>query len=290
MKIVLATTMVDAPEAVRIGEEIKKLGHELEMYDARQFEIEISDGNLNVPGLTDRNPDVVIVRGILRHLKPIASLVKRLRNQGVKVFDNNFLMHKYSISKVTDLIKLSMSGIPVPDTYYVGSWDEFPAACAKVGYPAVIKSVRSGQGARVFKVDSEKELEDLIKQAQVDEKKSKNYIIQKFFDYKLDLRVLVIGQKMYAMQRIPREGDFRANFSLGGSVVKHDLTEAERELALKAMDAVEMSVAGVDILVGKDGSMVILEVNHTAGMKGMESATGENITKVYVEHAIASAK
>src|SRR5690606_31539313 len=119
-------------------------------------------------------------------------------------------------------------------TKYVRTWEEYSAACDGLSYPTIVKSIRSGQGTGVFKVDTKEELEKFLSQMQDADKSPKNYILQKFFDYELDLRVLVIGDKMFSMQRIPREGDFRANFSLGGTVKKHELTQEQKELALKA--------------------------------------------------------
>jgi glutathione synthase/RimK-type ligase-like ATP-grasp enzyme len=100
----------------------------------------------------------------------------------------------------------------------------------------------------------------------------------------------VIGERVFAMRRIPGEGEFRANFSLGGSVELFDLDEAGVSLSKSAMKSIGMSVGGVDILITSDNRRYVLEVNHTAGMLGMEKATGENITKIYVEHALKNAK
>jgi glutathione synthase/RimK-type ligase-like ATP-grasp enzyme len=92
------------------------------------------------------------------------------------------------------------------------------------------------------------------------------------------------------MRRIPGEGEFRANFSLGGSVELFDLDEAGKKMAMKALKAVGLSIGGVDMLITEDNKRYILEVNHTAGFIGMELATSTNIGKIWVEHAIASAK
>jgi ribosomal protein S6--L-glutamate ligase len=62
------------------------------------------------------------------------------------------------------------------------------------------------------------------------------------------------------------------------------------ELSRKAIEAVELQIAGVDVLIDKEGKKYILEVNHTPGMAGMEQATGKNIAKIYVEYALSHAK
>jgi len=85
-------------------------------------------------------------------------------------------------------------------------------------------------------------------------------------------------------------GDFRANFSLGGTVEPFLLTDADKKLSITALNAIGMSVGGVDILIDKMNNRYILEVNHTAGFVGMEKATNKNIGKIFVEHAFKNAK
>lgn len=289
MKITLITTLPGLVENTRIKEEVEKLGHEFTSVVLDDFEFAIKDNNLSVTGLTDLKADVVIVRGVFSSIKTIAAIVKKLKGRGIRVFDNNFLEHRYSIDKVTDIVKLSLNGIPTPNTYYSRDWADYPKFGDKLGYPVVLKSTRMGKGAGVFKADSREELDQLIENLNSEDKNAKSYIMQEFVDYKYDLRVLVIGERVYCMRRIPGEGEFRANFSLGGAVELFDLDEEGKQLALKALNSIGMSCGGVDVLIDKDDNRYILEVNHTAGMLGMEQATGENITRIYVEHAINSA-
>jgi len=92
------------------------------------------------------------------------------------------------------------------------------------------------------------------------------------------------------MRRIPAKNEFRANFSLGGSVELFDPQPKTIKLAHQALKAVDMTIAGVDVLITQDNKQYILEVNHTAGFVGMEKATGKNIAKIWLEHAIKTAK
>jgi len=290
MKISLITTLPSLVENKRIEEEVRNLGHEFELIDLGNFNFFIRDGKVNVPQLEGLSTDIIIMRGIFNSIKAISVVVGRLREKGAKIFDNNFLEHRYSIDKVTDLIKLSNAAISVPNTVYVREFKEYKSAIEKVGFPVVIKSSRMGKGANVFKINSPDGLSTFINEAESQEKSAKGYIIQEFIHYKYDLRCLIIGKSVFTMRRIPKEGEFRANFSLGGSVEPFDLDEEGEKLAISALDAVNMSVGGVDILITDDGKRYILEVNHTAGFVGMEEATGKNIGKLYVEHAIAQAR
>jgi len=288
MKISLVTTLPGLGENKRIEEEVKALGHEFKLLNLKNFEFKI-DQNYKSE-FNNLEADIVIVRGVVHSIKPIAAILENLRRQGVRIFDNNFLNHKYAIDKVTDITKLALASIPVPKTYYARDWESISKNADKLEYPLIFKSARSGKGASVFKLENQEGFKKLIADLQEKDKNAKSFIAQEFIDYKYDLRALIVGEKVFTMRRIPGEGEFRANFSLGGSVELYDLDEEGKFLAVKALRAIDMTVGGVDILIDKDNNRFILEVNHTAGMLGMERATGENITKTYVEHAIEKAK
>jgi RimK family alpha-L-glutamate ligase len=289
MKIALITTLPELIENKRIKEEAEKMGHNFSLINLRDFNFEIINGQLKVGNLENSKADIIIVRGIFNAIKSISQVVKDLREKGIPVFDNNFLEQRYSIDKVTDLIKLASQDIPVPDTIYCRDFKDFPKNASKIGFPVVVKSSRMGKGVGVFKIDSEKKLKLLIDDLVSGGKDAKGYIIQKYINYVFDLRILIVGEDIFVMQRIPAKGEFRANFSLGGTVKNFSLDQEGEALALRALHAVGMSVAGVDMLITNDKQKFILEVNHTAGMVGMEKATGKNITKVYLEHAIKNA-
>lgn len=290
MKIALVTTLPVLIENKRIKEEVLALGHEFFLINLEDFNFKIKGGKLSVPALDNADLDLIIVRGIFSSIKSISAVLESLKKKGVKIFDNNFLKHQYLINKVADLTKLVLGGIPIPETQHVRDFNNYPKVAKELGYPVIIKSTRMGKGANVFKMDNEGELLAFLESCEEEGKEPKNYILQEFIPYKYDLRVLVLGDRIFTMRRIPAKGEFRANFSLGGDVELFDLDEKGKELALAAMDAVDMSVGGVDILITKDDKRYILEVNHTVGFVGMEKATGENIGKVFVEHAIANAK
>jgi RimK family alpha-L-glutamate ligase len=290
MHIVLITTKGALEENARIREEITNLGHEFLLLDLKEFEYEISGDKIKVPEFESLNPDLIIMRGVFNSIKSICAYTEGLKRKGVKVFDNNFLTHKYSINKIADSVKLTMAGIPIPDTYHYHSFDKFLPCAERIGYPIVCKLTRTGKGAGVYKYDSQSDFARYIEKLKGWESEARNFLLQKFVDYQYDLRVLIIGEEMFCMRRIPGKGEFRANFSLGGSVELFDLDEDGKQLARRALNAVEVKVGGVDLLIAKDGKRYILEVNHTPGMLGMEKATGINITRKYVEYAIKNAE
>lgn len=290
MKITLVTTLPGLGENERLREEAILRGYKFELIDLSDFGYFIDEDNLDIKGLNDLKSDILIVRGIFNSLNTISTLVGHLRKRGIKVFDNNLSELKYSIDKITDLVKLSIAGIEVPKTCYTRDFTNYSKLAEKIGLPVVIKSTRTGKGASVFKVNSEEELSKLVEDFKANDKEAKNFLLQEFVPYKYDLRILIIGESLFAMRRIPGEGEFRANFSLGGSVELYDLDNEGQEMAKKALSAVEMEIGGVDMLITPGNKRYIIEVNHTAGWLGMEKATGENITKLWLNYAIKSAK
>jgi len=290
MHIVLITTRESLEENKRIKEEILALGHGFTLIDLKEFEYSVVNGKLSVPEFTDLKADLVIVRGIFNAVKSIAIFVEGLRKSGVKVFDNNFTNHFYSINKIADVMKLANAEIPLPNTFHLHSFEKFIPAARQIGYPVVCKLARTGKGAGIYKFDNEVDLSSFLTELTEREIEPKSYMLQQFIDYEHDLRILIIGDQMFCMKRIPGEGEFRANFSLGGTVKLFDLDEEGKTLARAALKAVNLDIGGVDMLIAKDGKRYILEVNHTAGFIGMELATKTNIGKIWVEYAIANAK
>lgn len=290
MKIALITTLASLIENKRIKEEVLARGHEFSLINLRDFKFHIRNSKFVVDELENLNADVLIVRGVFNSIRSISEVMKDLRLRGIKIFDNNFLVHQYSINKVVDMVKLSLAGVKVPDTAHLRTFEEYSPAAEKIGYPLIVKSTRMGKGVGVYKINDSKKLASFIDEVAEDGKSAKNYLLQQFIPYVHDLRVLVVGENIFTMKRIPAEGEFRANFSLGGSVEPFSLDKNGEMMAKQAMKVVEMSIGGVDILITEKDERYVLEVNHTAGFVGMEKATGKNIGKLWVEYAIENAR
>jgi ribosomal protein S6--L-glutamate ligase len=91
------------------------------------------------------------------------------------------------------------------------------------------------------------------------------------------------------MERVANEGEYRANFHLGANVHSVRITPEERAMAVKASKVMGMDVAGVDILRSNRGSLV-LEINSSPGLEGIEKATEKNITSLMIEHIEKNSK
>jgi ribosomal protein S6--L-glutamate ligase len=99
-----------------------------------------------------------------------------------------------------------------------------------------------------------------------------------------DVRAFVVGREVVASMRRKAHGnEFRSNFHLGGSVNEIELTQKQKEIAIQATETLGLDLAGVDMLESKRGPLV-LEVNSSPGLEGIEGATGINVAGKVAEH------
>jgi ribosomal protein S6--L-glutamate ligase len=113
-----------------------------------------------------------------------------------------------------------------------------------------------------------------------------NFLVQEFIGEAngSDIRCFVVGRKVVAaMQREASPGDFRANLHRGGSAVAANLSAGEKRLAVKAAAALGLGIAGVDLLRSKRGPL-LLEVNASPGLEGIEAASGVDVAGAIVGH------
>jgi ribosomal protein S6--L-glutamate ligase len=150
------------------------------------------------------------------------------------------------------------------------------------GAPLIIKLLESTQGKGVVLAETNKAAESVInafKSVQT------NILVQEFIKEAngQDIRCLVIDGKVVAsMQRQAAKGEFRANIHQGGKAGKIKITREERKLAVKAAKILNLTVAGVDIIRSNRGPL-LLEVNSSPGLEGIENATGRDIALAMIQ-------
>jgi len=153
----------------------------------------------------------------------------------------------------------------------------------------VIKLLEGTQGIGVVLAETRKAAESVI-EAFMGMKT--NILVQEFIQEAggADIRCFVIGNKVVAsMMRQAAEGEFRSNLHRGGSAQLVKITPRERATAIKAAKVMGLNVAGVDILRSDRGPLV-MEVNSSPGLEGIETATGKDIAGMVVEFIEANAK
>jgi len=188
-------------------------------------------------------------------------------------------------NKLTCQQLLSAQDIGVPKTLLTNNMLLLPHMLDRLGsYPMVIKLINSTQGIGVILTESKKNAETTIEALQ---KLKEKFIIQKFIKEAqgADIRIFIVdGEIVASMKRQAKPGEFRSNLHRGASSVKITPTKDEARVALKAVKVLGLAVAGVDILRSKNGPLV-LEVNASPGLEGIEGTTGVDIAGKIIELA-----
>lgn len=189
-----------------------------------------------------------------------------------------------SRDKLRSLQLLSRKGLGLPVTGFAHSPDDIPDLITMVkGAPLVIKLLEGTQGIGVVLAETNQAAESVI-QAFMGMKA--NIMVQEYIKEAkgADVRCLVIGDKVVAaMKRQAAEGEFRSNLHRGGTASVIRITPEERSTAIRAAKAMGLRIAGVDLLRSNHGP-VIMEVNSSPGLQGIETATGKDIAGQIIEY------
>lgn len=179
--------------------------------------------------------------------------------------------------KLRSLQMLAREGIELPITVFGDYPDDTSDLLQMLGDPPhVIKLNEGAQGQGVLLAEKRSSSQGMIEAFRG---LYANFVVQEFIGEAGggDLRCFVVGKEVAAaMHRQAPEGDFRANLHRGGKASAVELTEQEKSVALRAAAIMGLGVAGVDLLRSKRGPLV-LEVNASPGLEGIEEATGLDI-------------
>ena len=198
-----------------------------------------------------------------------------------------------SRDKLRSLQILSRAKVAMPKTAFTNYSKEENNIINHIGHaPVVIKLLEGTQGLGVILAETEKAAKSVVEA--FDSLKTR-IILQEFIEEAggADIRAFIVdGEIVGAMKRQGKEGEFRSNLHRGGSSQMIKLSKAEKSMALKAARFMGLGIAGVDMLQSKKGPLV-LEVNSSPGLEGIERATGQDIAgKIidYVERSVAKHK
>jgi ribosomal protein S6--L-glutamate ligase len=262
----------------RLVEAGLKHGHDLYVIDPLRCYMNISVHNpeIHYKGRKLENFDAVIPR-IGQSVTFYATAVLR-QFEMIGVFSLN---ESVAISRARDKLRslqlLARKGIGMPVTGFAHSPDDTDDLLAIVGdVPLIIKLTEGSQGRGVVLAETRHAAESVIDAFRG---LDAHFLVQQFIKESrgTDIRCFVIGNKVVAsMKRQARKGEFRANLHRGGKAEAVKITPAEREMAVKAAKIMGLNVAGVDLIRSSKGSLV-LEVNSSPGLEGIEAATKKNI-------------
>ncbi|MBF2052037.1 MAG: 30S ribosomal protein S6--L-glutamate ligase [Candidatus Sericytochromatia bacterium] len=205
-----------------------------------------------------------------------ASVLRQFEVQGVYSLNESVAIMR-SRDKLRSLQLLARKGIGMPVTTFAHSPDAIDHILEMVkGPPVIIKLIEGTQGLGVVLAETKLAAKSVIEAFQG---LKVNILVQEFIKEAegTDIRCFVVGDKVVAsMLRKGGEGEFRSNVHRGGSTSNIKITPEERSTAVRAARIMGLNVAGVDILRSDHGPLV-MEVNSSPGLEGIEKATGKNI-------------
>lgn len=291
MKVAILSRNSKLYSTRRLKEAGEALGHEVDVIDTLHCYMDITSSRSSVRYHGKELPmyDAIIPR--------IGSSVTFYGTAVARQFEmmgtfniNESVAISRSRDKLRSLQLLSRKGIGLPRTGFANKPDNTKDLIKNVGgAPVVIKLLEGTQGIGVVLAETAKSAEAIIEafmglQA--------NILVQEFVKEAggADIRCLVIGGKVVAaMKRQGAEGEFRSNLHRGGSAEVVKLSRAERETAVNAAKAMGLNMCGVDLLRSQSGPMV-MEVNSSPGLEGIEKATGKNVAGMVFEFLEKNAK
>ena len=285
MNIKILSANPDLYSTKRLVEAAKKRNHEIEVINHTKCDIVI-----------EKKRPVVLYKG--RTIEKVDAVIPRIGASvtfyGTAVVRQFEMMHCFTTTESVALVRsrdklrslqiLSRAGLGLPKTIFTNYSKNVEDIVDQAGgAPVIIKLLEGTQGIGVILAETKKAAESVMEafnnlQARV--------IVQEFIKEAggADIRAFIVdGQVVGAMKRQGKEGEFRSNLHRGGSANVIQLSDEEETAALKAAKAMGLGIAGVDMLQSSRGPL-ILEVNSSPGLEGIETATGKDIATIIIKY------
>jgi ribosomal protein S6--L-glutamate ligase len=263
----------------RLMEAGKARGHEMYFYNIQQCYMRL---DTVTPEVRYRGGSIIQdLDAIIPRIRPSmtfygCALLRQFHSIGTYCLNSDTAISQ-SRDKLFSSQLFSANDIQIPITGFAKSPLDTKDLINMVGgAPLVIKLLQSAQGKGVVSAETDKAAESVInafKSLQA------NILVQEFIKEAAgkDLRCFVVNGKVVAsIERSAPKGEFRSNIHMGGTAKKIKITLEERRLAIKAAKILNLAVAGVDIIRSNKGPL-LLEVNSSPGLEGIETATGKDI-------------
>jgi ribosomal protein S6--L-glutamate ligase len=277
MRALLLGRKATGYSARRLGEAFRERGHELVPVDPLECAAIVGEGGLEVR----RGGETITGDGVLPRFGPGLTefglqLLRHFESLGLPSLNSSD-----SIDKARDKFRclqiLAAAGLPVPSTVMARSPRDLDRVLDRVGAaPVIVKVLKGSQGTGVVLL---REREEARRFLDIAWSQKQNLLVQRFVGESRgrDLRVLVLGDRaVAAMERQAEEGEFRANLHRGSRGRAVEPRGEAAALAVRASRAVGLQLAGVDLLPAEGGA-VVLELNPSPGLEGIEAATGQDL-------------
>ena len=291
MKLALMCRNADLYSHKRIVEAAQERGHDIDVVDHLRCYINITSHRPTVRYRGEELPyfDAVIPRIGASVTFYGTAVLRQFEMMGVYPVNESVAISR-SRDKLRSLQLLARKGIGLPVTVFAHRTSQAEEILDMIGgAPVIIKLLEGTQGIGVVLGETQKAAESII---QAFGGVNTNILVQEFIKEAggEDIRCIVLGEKVVAtMKRKGKEGDFRSNIHRGGTAEKVKITPQERATAVGAAKAMGLNFCGVDMLRSNHGP-VVMEVNSSPGLEGMEKATGIDVASQLIEFIEKTAK
>lgn len=285
MNIVILSRNPNLYSTKRLLEEGLIRGHEVEVIDPLKCDIIIESEK---PTIFYKNRYLDYVDAIIPRIGASitffgCAVVRQFEMMGAftTVTSDSILRSR---DKLRCFQRLSKADIGMPKTVFTNYSRDVEEVISHVGgTPVVIKLLEGTQGLGVVLAETKNAAESVLEAFNGLHARA---LVQEYIAESkgADLRVFIVDHQVVgAMKRQGKEGEFRSNLHRGGSAILIKLTTPELSLAIRAAKALKLPVCGVDMLQSKRGPL-ILEVNSTPGLEGIEGATQKNIARAIITY------
>jgi RimK family alpha-L-glutamate ligase len=286
----------------RLAAAIRGRGHEAFAVRWNELAAEVGGGDAGagehfLPEAVSR-ADCVVVRGM-----PVGALedvifrmdvLSRLARHGTPIVNSPRAL-EVAIDKYLSLARMQEAGIAVPRTIVAQDAAGIARAWHSLGQDAVVKPLFGSRGRGIERLAAHADLGPYLDAARL---RAANPVangppaacyLQEFVPHRgWDARIFLIGDQALAMRRVS-DDDWRLNVSRGARAEPWTPPGEWIALARQAADAVGTTIAGVDLLPASDGRLLVLEVNAVPGWRGLEGATGRDVTALVVDYVEGTA-
>lgn len=291
MKIAILSRNSKLYSTQRLITAARERGHEVRVIDVLRCYMNIASRKpmIYYKGEALDNFDAVIPRIGASVTFYGAAVVRQFEMMGVFTLNESVAITR-SRDKLRSLQLLARRGIGLPVTGFANKPDDVKDLIRLVGgAPVVVKLLEGTQGLGVVLAETQQAAESVIEGFMG---LKANILVQEFIGEAqgADIRCFVVGGKVVAaMKRQAAPGEFRSNLHRGGSATLVQISPEERSTAVRAAKIMGLNVAGVDMLRSNHGS-VVLEVNSSPGLEGIEAASGKNVADMIIHFIEEEAK
>lgn len=285
MKIAILSRNAELYSTKRLVEAAQTAGHEVQVIDPLMCYMNVNrlNSSIHFKGAVLEGFDAVIPRIGASITFYGTAVLRQFEMMGVYSLNESVAIGR-ARDKLRSLQLLARQGIGLPVTGFADKPGDIPDLIEMVGgAPLVIKLLEGTQGIGVVLAETRTAAESVIDAFMG---LNAHILVQEYIREAngADIRCFVVGDKVVAaMKRQAKAGEFRSNLHRGGSATKISLTPEERQTALAAAKTMGLDVAGVDLLRSNHGP-VVMEVNSSPGLEGIETTTGKDVAGQIIMH------